>query len=104
MPSAPHVVERTPHKSDLSEERATSVCFEQVYVHCAILIQILYIGVVCRIIHENGYSREERLHYRPVVFSNTVQSIHAVVRAMFALRIPFASQQAIVCTQVKYYV
>lgn len=45
---------------------------------------------VCRIIHENGFSREECKMYRPVVYSNTVQSLAAIIRGMDFLKIDFA--------------
>ena len=40
-----------------------------------------------RIIHEKGYSREECLQYKPIVFSNTIQSLIAIIRAMGQLKI-----------------
>lgn len=43
-----------------------------------------------KIIHETGYSKEECEQYRPVVFSNTIQSLMAIIRAMGQLRIDFA--------------
>lgn len=43
-----------------------------------------------KIIHETGYSREECEQYRPVVFSNTIQSLMAIIRAMGILRIDFS--------------
>lgn len=43
-----------------------------------------------KIIHETGYSREECEQYRPVVYSNTIQSLMAIIRAMGQLRIDFA--------------
>ncbi|XP_076358647.1 guanine nucleotide-binding protein G(i) subunit alpha-like isoform X1 [Tachypleus tridentatus] len=42
-----------------------------------------------KIIHENGYSKEECLQYRPVVHSNTIQSLMAIIRAMGQLKIEF---------------
>lgn len=42
-----------------------------------------------KIIHETGYSREECEQYRPVVYSNTIQSLMAIIRAMGLLRIDF---------------
>jgi len=44
-----------------------------------------------KIIHETGYSDEEKKAYRPVVFSNTIQSMMAIIRAMGQLKIAFAS-------------
>lgn len=43
-----------------------------------------------KIIHETGYSNEECEQYRPVVFSNTIQSLMAIIRAMGILRIDFS--------------
>lgn len=43
-----------------------------------------------KIIHETGYSKEECEQYRPVVFSNTIQSLMAIIRAMGILRIDFS--------------
>ncbi|XP_072279713.1 guanine nucleotide-binding protein G(i) subunit alpha-3 [Pyxicephalus adspersus] len=42
-----------------------------------------------KIIHENGYSEEECRSYKVVVYSNTIQSIIALVRAMGRLKIDF---------------
>ena len=45
-----------------------------------------------RIIHEAGYSAEECKRYRPVVYSNTIQSLMAIISAMSKLRIDFADR------------
>lgn len=45
---------------------------------------------MARIIHEDGYSEEECRQYRAVVYSNTIQSIMAIVKAMGNLQIDFA--------------
>lgn len=42
-----------------------------------------------RIIHEDGYSEEECKQYKVVVYSNTIQSIMAIIRAMGRLKIDF---------------
>ncbi|KAG9485427.1 hypothetical protein GDO78_008476 [Eleutherodactylus coqui] len=42
-----------------------------------------------RIIHEDGYSEEECKQYKAVVYSNTIQSIIAIIRAMGRLKIDF---------------
>uniref|UniRef100_A0A914MEY3 Guanine nucleotide-binding protein G(I) subunit alpha n=2 Tax=Meloidogyne incognita TaxID=6306 RepID=A0A914MEY3_MELIC len=44
-----------------------------------------------KIIHETGYSDDERIAYRPVVYSNTIQSLVAIVKAMGRLGIEFAN-------------
>jgi len=43
-----------------------------------------------KIIHETGYSKEECEQYTPVVYSNTIQSLMTIIRAMGDLRIDFA--------------
>lgn len=43
-----------------------------------------------KIIHETGYSREECEQYTKVVYSNTIQSLMTIIRAMGELRIDFA--------------
>ncbi|CAH8444109.1 unnamed protein product [Schistosoma guineensis] len=42
-----------------------------------------------KIIHQSSYTREECLLYKPVVYSNTVQSMIAIIRAMGHLYIKF---------------
>ncbi|XP_035512426.1 guanine nucleotide-binding protein G(i) subunit alpha-like isoform X1 [Morone saxatilis] len=42
-----------------------------------------------KIIHEDGYSEEECKQYKVVVYSNTIQSIMAIIRAMGQLKIDF---------------
>lgn len=51
-----------------------------------------------KIIHETGYSIEECEQYRPVVFSNTIQSLMAIIRAMGNLRIDFSNPNRTVKT------
>ncbi|MEQ2167249.1 Guanine nucleotide-binding protein G(i) subunit alpha-2, partial [Goodea atripinnis] len=41
------------------------------------------------IIHEDGYSEEECKQYRAVVYSNTIQSIMAIIKAMGNLKIEY---------------
>lgn len=42
-----------------------------------------------RIIHENGFTRDECKQFRPVVYSNTIQSMAAIIKGMEILNIPF---------------
>lgn len=46
-----------------------------------------------KIIHETGYSEEEKKAYKPVVYSNTIQSMMAIIRAMGQLKIDFGNIQ-----------
>jgi len=48
-----------------------------------------------KIIHESGYSEGECLQYQPVVISNTLQSMMAIIRAMGLLRINFRDPKRI---------
>ena len=48
-----------------------------------------YLKTFYRIIHENGYSQDECIQYRPAVYSNTIQSMIAIIRAMGQLKIDF---------------
>jgi len=42
-----------------------------------------------KIIHESGYSKDECAQYKQVVYSNTIQSMIAIIRAMGTLKIDF---------------
>lgn len=42
-----------------------------------------------KIIHGNGYSKEECIQHRPVVYSNTIQSLIAIIKAMSQFNITF---------------
>lgn len=44
-----------------------------------------------RIIHESGFTSEDFKQYRPVVYSNTIQSLVAILRAMPNLNIAFGN-------------
>jgi len=48
---------------------------------------------MCRIIHENGYSKSECLNYVSVIYSNTIQSMLAILRAMGRLKIGFVNAE-----------
>lgn len=54
----------------------------------------------CRIIHEGGFSKEDNQQYKPVVFSNTVQSLVAIIRAMNMLSIEYADPERLVCLSI----
>ncbi|KAL0978744.1 hypothetical protein UPYG_G00174590 [Umbra pygmaea] len=43
-----------------------------------------------KIIHEDGYSEDECKQYRAVVYSNTIQSIMAIIKAMTNLQILYS--------------
>lgn len=52
-----------------------------------------------KIIHEKGYSKEECEQYRPVVYSNSIQSLMAIIRAMGQLKIDFVDHKNADCAR-----
>ena len=63
---------------------------------CSSISNMYYCHINCkavtllsRIIHESGYSPEECKQYKPVVFSNTIQSMQAIIRAMGTLKVDY---------------
>ena len=45
-----------------------------------------------KIIHMDGYSKEDFEQYREVVYSNTIQSLATIIRAMETLSVAFGDQ------------
>uniref|UniRef100_A0A8C6LGT5 Guanine nucleotide binding protein (G protein), alpha activating activity polypeptide O, b n=1 Tax=Nothobranchius furzeri TaxID=105023 RepID=A0A8C6LGT5_NOTFU len=45
-----------------------------------------------KIIHEDGFSGDDVKQYKPVVYSNTIQSLAAILRAMDSLGIEFGDK------------
>lgn len=41
-----------------------------------------------KLLHDNGYTEEEKIAYREVIFSNLIQSIKVLLEAMDRLSIP----------------
>ena len=54
-----------------------------------LMLQYIYF----RIIHEGGFTNEDNKQYKPVVYSNTIQSLVAIIRAMGTLNIAFADAE-----------
>lgn len=54
-----------------------------------LILASLCSSALCRIIHEDGYSEDECKQYRAVVYSNTIQSIMAIIKAMANLKIDY---------------
>ncbi|XP_074769158.1 guanine nucleotide-binding protein G(o) subunit alpha isoform X5 [Athene noctua] len=50
-----------------------------------------------KIIHEDGFSGEDVKQYKPVVYSNTIQSLAAIVRAMDTLGIEYGDKERRSC-------
>lgn len=53
------------------------------------IIKIFFCSFVIRIIHENGYSKEECYQFKLVIHGNTIQSLSAILHAMKKLNINF---------------
>lgn len=45
-----------------------------------------------KIIHEQGFSTDETDQYKPIIFSNTIQSLHAIVSSMDRLKIRYSNE------------
>jgi guanine nucleotide-binding protein G(i) subunit alpha len=45
-----------------------------------------------KLIHHGGYNEQERESYKEIIYSNTVQSMRAILEAMPALEIELAPQ------------
>ena len=46
-----------------------------------------------KLIHDNGYSQEEREAYREIIFSNTIQSMRVILEAMQNMGIPLGKME-----------
>jgi len=57
-----------------------------------------------RIIHESGFTTEDFKQYRPVVYSNTIQSLVAILRAMPNLGINFGNNEREVSSCSQYFI
>ncbi|OUC42985.1 g-protein alpha subunit [Trichinella nativa] len=65
-------------------------------------MQILIIVTVCRILHKDGFSQHDFEMIRPVVYSNTVHAMLAVLRAMYQLNIEFSDPERQKDAQIVY--
>lgn len=61
-------------------------------MHISVFSNILCV-FVCRIIHEDGFSGDDVKQYKPVVYSNTIQSLAAIVRAMDTLGLEYGDKE-----------
>jgi guanine nucleotide-binding protein subunit alpha len=46
-----------------------------------------------KLIHDGGYSEDEREAYREIIYSNTVQSMRVILEAMATLSVPLRDQK-----------
>jgi guanine nucleotide-binding protein G(i) subunit alpha len=47
-----------------------------------------------KLIHDGGYSREERESFKEIIYSNTVQSMRVILEAMESLELPLDDARA----------
>ena len=45
-----------------------------------------------KLIHSSGYTKEERISFREIIFSNTVQSMRVILEAMDTMGVPVATE------------
>ncbi|KAG2222935.1 hypothetical protein INT45_012913 [Circinella minor] len=45
-----------------------------------------------KLIHEGGFSLDERIAYREIIYSNTIQSMHVILSAMDSLGLTFSNE------------
>nr|7WY0_A Chain A, Engineered G alpha 13 subunit [Homo sapiens] len=86
-------------KAAVERSKMIDKCLSREKTYVKRLVKILLLGAgesgkstflkQMRIIHVNGYSEEECKQYKAVVYSNTIQSIIAIIRAMGRLKIDF---------------
>ena len=62
----------------------------------------LMISLFRRIIHESGFTNEDFKQYRPVVYSNTIQSLVAILRAMPNLGITYGNKDREVTCYISF--
>lgn len=51
----------------------------------------------CRILHKDGFSQQDLEMIRPVVYSNCIHCMLAILRAMFHLQIEYEDPERVVC-------
>lgn len=74
------------------------ILFQNIFWQLSLLFFYLH-----RIIHEGGFTQEDNKQYKPVVYSNTIQSLVAIIRAMGALHIQFADSEREVPVELWIY-
>ena len=47
-----------------------------------------------KLIHDSGYSKDDRDSFKEIIFSNTVQSMRVILEAMESLELPLDDQRA----------
>lgn len=69
--------------------------FDIINLHChqKLYWTDIFLLSFSRIIHESGFTSEDFKQYRPVVYSNTIQSLVAILRAMPNLSIQYGNNE-----------
>lgn len=58
------------------------------------VLRVYILFPVSRILHQGGYTKEEQLEFRAVIYGNILQSALALIRGMEMLNIDFGSSTA----------
>lgn len=69
-----------------------------IYIYFLLPLTEMMHFFVSRIIHEDGFSGDDVKQYKPVVYSNTIQSLAAIVRAMDTLGLEYGDKERKVST------
>jgi len=57
-----------------------------------------------KIIHQNGYSKEELLTFKPTIFKNTIDSVQLLVLAIKKMELPWGKPKNKVCICIYFFV
>lgn len=80
-----------PHLSCFPASWRMTPASEKAETHTVRCSQTVFFS--CRIIHDSGFTQEDFKQYKPVVYSNTIQSMVAILRAMPNLGINFGNNE-----------
>lgn len=86
----------------------TVILFKQIVYYWCVLILLkincsIHQSFSClnyRIIHKNGYSEQECMEFKGVIYCNTLQSILTIVKAMTTLGIDYVNPRSAVSMQI----
>ena len=64
------------------------------------LNMINWFDSIYRIIHDNGFTDEDHRRFKPVIYSNTIMSLIAIIKAMDKLKIDIGDEKRAVSRQI----
>ena len=64
------------------------------------LNMINWFDSIYRIIHDNGFTDEDHRRFKPVIYSNTIMSLIAIIKAMDKLKIDIGDEKRAVSPQI----